>query len=48
VGDHHTLVRTADGTLLAFGKNAEGQLGLGRRAFGQVSVPQPSSVRWSE
>ena len=30
VGDHHTLIRRqADGALLAFGKNLEGQLGIG-------------------
>lgn len=43
VGDHHTLVRTVDGSLLAFGKNLEGQLGLGRSGYG---VWTPSRVRW--
>ena len=48
VGDHHTLVRTAGGELLAFGKNLEGQLGLGQSGHGRASVADPSAVRWAE
>ena len=43
VGDHHTLVRTPDETLLAFGKNIEGQLGLGRSGWGCWT---PTLVKW--
>ena len=54
VGDHHTLARvtdplTGEGAILAFGKNIEGQLGLG----GSANTPgcimftsAPSRVRW--
>ena len=42
------LVRTAGGELLAFGKNLEGQLGLGQSGHGRASVADPSAVRWVE
>jgi len=43
VGDHHTMVRLCTGELLAFGKNLEGQLGLGTP--GDL-VFEPTRVRW--
>ena len=45
VGDHHTLVRTcaSDDTLLAFGKNIEGQLGLGHSEW---ACWKPAQIKW--
>jgi alpha-tubulin suppressor-like RCC1 family protein len=45
VGDHHTVLRCEDGTLLAFGKNEEGQLGLGVDSPDCVYTPTP--VSWA-
>ena len=37
-GNHHTLVRTADGKVFSFGRGFDGQLGHGDTK--QVSIPK--------
>ena len=38
-GEHHTITLSNDGTLYSFGKNYQGQLGLGH--YNEVSLPTP-------
>jgi alpha-tubulin suppressor-like RCC1 family protein len=46
VGDHHTILKCGSGAMLAFGKNAEGQLGLGVASSAATVVHFPTTVVW--
>ena len=48
VGDHHTILRLKTGALFAFGKNQEGQLGLGASAAAWAAVYTPTRVEWPQ